>query len=108
MSVVSIGIYYIWDYKLKKYVFVDSFSNNNNLGFPGGPVIESALRRRGHRFDPWSGKIPRAMEQLSPRTATADPVLWSLRAEATEACVCRACAPQQEKPLKWEAPAHHN
>ena len=108
MSVVSIGIYRFWDYKLKKYVFVDSLSNNNNLGFPGGPVIESALQCRGHRFDPWSGKIPRAMEQLSSHTTTTDPVLQSLRTAATEACVCRACSPQQEKPRKWEAPAHHN
>ena len=26
----------------------------------------SACQRRGHGFDPWSGKIPHATEQLSP------------------------------------------
>ena len=26
-------------------------------------------------FDPWSGKIPHAMEQLSWRTTTTEPVL---------------------------------
>ena len=30
---------------------------------------------------------------------------WSLRATATEACVPRACALQQEKPPQWEAHA---
>ena len=29
---------------------------------------ESACQCRRHRFDPWSGKIPRASEQLSPCT----------------------------------------
>ena len=43
-------------------------------------------------FNPRCGKIPRAMGQLSLWTAT------------TEACLrSRACAPQREKPLQWEA-----
>ena len=33
--------------------------------FPGGPVVKPA---RGHRFNPWSGKIPHAMGQGSPCT----------------------------------------
>ena len=33
------------------------------------------------------------------------PQLLSLRATTTEACVSRACALQQEKPLQWEARA---
>ena len=28
--------------------------------------FESACQRRGHGFDPWSGKIPHAAEQLGP------------------------------------------
>ena len=40
---------------------------------------------------PRSRKIPYATEQLSPRAAT------------TESCAPRAYAPQQEKPLQWEA-----
>ena len=59
---------------------------------------------RAHGFNPWSGKIPHAAEQLSPRATT------------TEACAPRAHAPQQEKPLQGEAralqrrvaPAHGN
>ncbi|XP_068397893.1 EF-hand calcium-binding domain-containing protein 11 isoform X4 [Eschrichtius robustus] len=30
---------------------------------------------RGHGFEPWSGKIPHAAEQLSPCAATTEPVL---------------------------------
>ena len=42
------------------------------LGFSGW---ESACQCRGHRFDPWSRKIPHAMEQLSPCATTTEPVL---------------------------------
>ena len=35
-------------------------------GFPGGAVVESACQCRGHGFEPWSGKIPHAAEQLDP------------------------------------------
>ena len=54
---------------------------------------KSAFQFRGWELDPWSWNIPCAMEQLSPYTVTS------------EACVPRACAPQQEKPLQWEAHA---
>ena len=30
---------------------------------------------RGHRFEPWSEKIPHAVEQLSPCTTTTEPAL---------------------------------
>ena len=36
---------------------------------------ESACQCRRHRFDPRSGKIPHAAEQLSPFTTTIEPVL---------------------------------
>lgn len=40
---------------------------------PGGPVVENPLCQcRGRQFNPWSGKISRAMGQLSPCTATAE------------------------------------
>ena len=44
------------------------------------------LPMQGHGFQPWSGKIPHAAEQLSPCATT------------TEACVPRARGLQQEKP----------
>ena len=67
---------------------------------------ESACQCRGHRFDPWSGKIPHAAEQLSPCATTTEPVcsrphmlkLLSPRAATTKARAPRARAPQQEKP----------
>ena len=34
---------------------------------------ESACQCRGHGFEPWSGKIPHAAEQLSPWATTAEP-----------------------------------
>ena len=36
------------------------------------------------RFSPWSGKIPHAVEHLSPRATTIDPVLWSLGTSTAE------------------------
>ena len=87
---------------------------------------ESACQCRGHGFEPWSGKIPHATEQLSLCATTTEPVLWSpwatttearepqlLKsmshnywspwATTTEACSPRARAPQQEKPPRREA-----
>ena len=34
---------------------------------------ESACQCRGHGFEPWSGKIPHAVEQLSPCATTTEP-----------------------------------
>ena len=51
---------------------------------------ESACQCRRHEFDPWSGTIPYATEQLSLCTTTTEPVLWSPRTTATETCVPRS------------------
>ena len=42
------------------------------------------LAVQGHRFDSWSGRIPHALEQLSPCTTTIEPVLQSLGAATAE------------------------
>ena len=34
---------------------------------------ESACQCRGHRFEPWSGKIPHAVEQLGPWATVTEP-----------------------------------
>ena len=34
---------------------------------------ESACQCRGHGFEPWSGKIPHAVEQLGPWATTTEP-----------------------------------
>ena len=63
---------------------------------------ESACQCRRHRFDPQSGKILHAMQQLS-LCKTIDPVLQSLGAVATEPVHPTASAPQREKPPKRDA-----
>ena len=55
----------------------------------GTSLVVQCPQCRGHRFNPWSRKIPHATEQLS------------LCGTTTEAPVPRAWAPQ-EKPLQWE------
>ena len=59
---------------------------------------ESACQCRRHRFHPWSGKIPRATERLSPSaTITPEPGspnCWALRPRVSAT---------QERPLQWGA-----
>ena len=46
---------------------------------------EFVCQCRGHGFNPWAGKIPHTVEQLSLcATTTTESVLWSLGAAATE------------------------
>ena len=70
---------------------------------------EPACQCRRQGFNPWSGKIAHAAEQLSPCTTTTEPVsraqelqLLSPRAATAETHEPSACAQQQEKPLQWE------
>ena len=61
------------------------------MGLPWSSIgKESDLRRRGHWFDPWSGKIPHAIGQQSQCTTTTEPMC------------CKARALQQEKPPQRE------
>ena len=63
-----------------------SLSRRNILGLPwylSGK--ESACQCRKHEFNPRSGKIPQAAEQLGPGATAIEPVLWSLGAATTEA-----------------------
>ena len=54
---------------------------------------ESTCQSRAHGSNPWSGAIPHATGQLSPRAATP----------TTEPVCPRTCALQQEKSQQWEA-----
>ena len=46
------------------------------LGFPGGSVVKNPPANAGDTgSEPWSGKIPHAMEQLSPPATTIEPAL---------------------------------
>ena len=62
---------------------------------------ESACQARTHGFDPSSGRIPHATEQLSLCTTTSESMLWSPEASTTEAWAPHACAPQQVRPPPW-------
>lgn len=46
--------------------------------------MRSSLSLHGLQFDSWSGGIPQATEQLSPRAAAAEPVFYSLLTTARE------------------------
>ena len=58
---------------------------------------ESACQCRGHGFDPWSRKIPRAVEQLSPGARNLQ--LRSPCAATTDVHAPRVCAPQEKSLL---------
>ena len=61
---------------------------------------ESACQSRGHRFDPWSRKIPRAKGQLSPCTTITEPELYSPCSGTREATSLRnLCTATREEPL---------
>ena len=53
-----------------------SFQLKKKQGFPGGAVVKNPPANAGDTgSEPWSGKIPRAVEQLSPCTTTTEPEL---------------------------------
>ena len=61
-------------------------------------------QRRRHSFDPWSGKIPRAAEQLSPyAAATEAPRPRSLGSTAREATAMR----RLHTTTREKTPTHH-
>ena len=69
--------------------------NRNSRDFPGGPVVRSPPANAvGHGFDPRSGKIPHALEQLSSCTTITEPtylepVLCNKRNHHNEMSKCR-------------------
>ena len=103
--------------------------NHQGSPFPGGIVLnflkkkkkwglpwwlsgkESACRRPG--FDPWSRKIPRAAEQLSPCSTSTEPAPESLGAAAAEPQCLNDWSPRaleptlhNERSLRREKPTH--
>ena len=56
---------------------------------------ESACQCRGHGFEPWSGKIPHAVEQLGPWATTTEPVRLEPVLRSKRGC-------------DSERPAHHD
>ena len=73
------------------FVLCDRHTSKINLGPPWGlSGKESTYQWRRRGFDPWSGKIPYAVEQLSPFAATSKLVLQSLGARAPRPSCSRA------------------
>ena len=71
---------YLWYFleilfKLRCYIDYKKIGKKNDCG--GLPWWssgwESACQCRGHGFEPWSGKIPRAVEQLGPWATITEP-----------------------------------
>ena len=75
------GLFYIWDdWQLWHSVIIFFFSfpfwdiKSWVIGLPWWcSGWESACQCRGHGFEPWSGKIPHAAEQLGPWGTIAEP-----------------------------------
>ena len=68
---------------------------------------ESVCQCRRHGFDPWYGKIPHAVKQLSPWATTMSLCSRARELQLLKPKNPRAHAPQREKPLQWEAQALH-
>ena len=63
----------------------DTESNAKVQCFPGISVVKNQpASARGHGFNPWSGKISQAAEQLSPCSTTIERELQSLGTSSTE------------------------
>ena len=77
---------------------------------PGGAVVKNPPAITGAQFDPWSGKIPHAAEQLSPCATTPEAVSHShwahepqlLKPTRLELVLCNKRNHRNEKPT------HHN
>ena len=58
----------------EEYIWVVKILKSINWGLPcWHSGWESACQCRGHGFEPWSGKIPHATEQLSPWATITEP-----------------------------------
>ena len=67
---------------------------------------ESACQSREHGFSPWPGKIPHAMEQLSPNTSSIEPVLESPGATTAETTCRSYWHPQALEPVSCNKRSH--
>ena len=87
------------------------------MDFPGSPVVKNLpANAGGHGFDPWSGKTPPAVGQLSLCPTTTEPVPWSPCSATRETTAMRSLRttawehphlPQPEKPAcSIKDPAH--
>ena len=92
-----------------KYRFLPhTYQNKIQVGLPWWHSgWGSACQCRVHGFEPWSGKIPHAAEQLSPCATTTEPALQSPRATTTEPA-CLESMLRNKRSHHNEKPAHSN
>ena len=89
--------------KLLSSLWVMELHSRLSIGFPWWlSGKESACQCREHEFDPWSGKIPHAMEQWSLWITTTQAVLQSLGTATTEACMPWSPSCAKQKSPQWE------
>ena len=82
-------------------IYLDS-QNRQVLDFPGGPVVAHLPANEGDTdLIPGLARPHRLQSDYAPQ-------LMSPQVATTEVHMPRACAPQQEKPLQWEAARAHN
>ena len=79
-GIISSNTFYSF---LAQFCFWDSYNVNVSM------LIHYACRCRGHGFEPWSGKIPHAAEQLGPWATTTEPAHLSLCSATGEATIVR-------------------
>ena len=89
----GILLHYWWECKLIRVLW------RTELRFIKKPVVglpwrfsglEFTRLCRGQGFRPWSGRIPHAVEQLSPGATSTDPVLRNKRSRNSEKPMCTA------------------
>ena len=69
------------------------------LGFPVGSVVKNLPANAGDSFNPWSRKIPHAIEQISPCTTTTEPMCRTYRSRcALETMLHNKRSHHNEKP----------
>ena len=81
-----------WNYlssifRSKRNMEIEGYKCKYREDFPGGSVVKNLpASAGGHRFDPWSGRIPHALGQPGPHAATAEPVPPREQPPQREAC----------------------
>ena len=72
-------------------------------------MVKNPPANAEHRFDPWSGKIPHAAEQISQCTMTSELVLLSPGTTSTEPthCTCRSLCSTTRETTAVRSPSTH-
>ena len=69
---------------------------------------ESTCQCKKREFDPWSGKIPHALEQLNLWATSVKPVLWSLGSKTTAPTYYDCWSPWALDPVPCKERSHRS